>query len=223
MRPGLRLMLLLLAWMSSATVSAQAVGRTDVKDLPEGWAKLVSYDTKGLTLDGGRDNIPVQGMAFLNKSREALLIVESSVGGHGRNVSWNTMKCPATRDGYFTNDYGSTQTHRNTRCLVVNTKYASKTYLSEVSPQTAVAVEKEGLRFDRGLLLRTWSGVHGGTYLRVYLLGKQSVSQAGSAKEGASNVDQTLVDFGESLQKLVYDSTFSMNGNLSLQLLNTIK
>ncbi len=220
-----RLFLLLAFLGAQGGVLAQAVGRTNVVELPGGWTELVAYDSKGLSLNGGEKHIPMQGMAFLNASRNMLLIVESTAtGNNGRSVSWVSMKCPQPKADYFTNDYGANQTPRDTRCLVVNTKYSSKSYLAEVSPQTAEAIEKQGLRFEKGQLIRTWSGIKGGSFLKVYFF-KTSAFQTGSgaAKSGEVGVDPALIAFGESLQQLVYDSTLSLSGNLSFQLLNTIK
>lgn len=206
-------------------VLAQSVGRTKITELPEGWTELVAYDSKGLTLNGGEKHIPMQGMAFLNASRTMLLVVESTLSGNnGRSVNWLSMKCPQSKADYFTNDYGANQTPRDTRCLVVNTKYSSKKYLSEVSPETAAAVEKQGLRFEKGQLIRTWSGIKGGSFLKVYFFKTSAFqTESGAAKGGEASVDPALIAFGESLQQLVYDSTLSVGGNLSLQLLNTIK
>ena len=134
------------------------------------------------------------------------------------------MKCPPARVDYFTNDYGSNQTNKNARCLVINTRYASKTYISEISSPAAQALEKEGLRFERGQMVRTWSGIRGGSYLKIYLL-KTTDFDVGPAseKDDFSKVPKTLIAFGESMQQLVYDATLSLGGNLSLQLLNSIK
>ncbi|WP_411881810.1 hypothetical protein [Polaromonas sp. YR568] len=223
MNPLVRLLVLLAAFVSQG-VFAQAVGRTEIKDLPEGWVTLVTYDKKGLSLDSGTAHIPMQASVFLNKSRDMLMVVESTVGGHSKNVNWITMKCPAVRAGYFTNDYGSNTKNLDTRCLVVNTRYSDKKYLEGISPEAAAAVEKENLKFDKGHLIRAWSGVRGGTYLKVYLFKTSAFKiESATGKEDASGVDQSLVDFGESLQKAVYDSTLSLGGGLSLQLLNTIK
>lgn len=220
-----RLFFLLALLGAQSGVLAQSVGRTKVADLSGGWTELVAYDSKGLSLNGGEKHIPMQGMAFLNASRNMLLIVESTAtGNNGRSVSWVSMKCPQPKADYFTNDYGANQTPRDTRCLVVNTKYSSKSYLAEVSPQTAEAVEKQGLRFEKGQLIRTWSGIKGGSFLKVYFFKTSAFqTESGTAKGGEAGVDPALIAFGESLQQLVYDSTLSLSGNLSLQLLNTIK
>lgn len=210
--------------LASSSVFAQSVGRTEIKDLPDGWVTLVTYDMKGLILDNGMSHIPMQASVFLSKSRDMLMVVESTVGGNGKNVNWITMKCPPVRAGYFTNDYGANTNSRDTRCLVVNTKYSDKKYLEGINPQVAAAVEKENLKFDKGQLIRAWSGVRGGTYLKVYLFKTSAFkTESTTGKEEASGVDQSLVAFGESLQKAVYDSTLSLGGGLSLQLLNTIK
>ncbi|MGH6637056.1 MAG: hypothetical protein ACREXN_12240 [Polaromonas sp.] len=223
MNSAVRLIFFLALLISQNIVLAQSIGRTEVKDLPDGWTQLVAYDKKGLSLDNGMAYMPTQEAVFLNKPRNMLLIVESTVGGHGR-VSWVSMKCPEIKQNYFTNDYGTNQNRRDTRCLVLNARFSSKTYLTEVYPQAAAAVEKEGLRFEKGQLIRTWSGVPSGTYLKVVLL-KTSTIQTESTlgNQGESGVERALVDFGESLHKLVYDSTLSLSGNLSLQLLNSIK
>ena len=225
MKVLVRLLLIVTFLAAQNNVLAQSVGRTKITELPGGWTELVAYDSKGLSLNSGEKHMAMQGMAFLNASHSMLLIVEGTLGGNnGSNVSWVSMKCPQPRVDYFTNDYGSNQTPRDTRCLVVNTKYSSKTYLSEVSPQTADAVEKQGLRFEKGQLVRTWSGIRGGSFLKVYFF-KTSAFQAesGTAKGGGAGIDPALIAFGESLQQLVHDSTLSVSGNLSLQLLNTIK
>ena len=223
MRAARRLISLLAILAFQNIVWAQSVGRAEVKDLPDGWTQLVAYDMKALTLDGGRDQIPQRGTAFLNKPRNMLLIVESTAG-HRKTIHWVTMKCPEIRDGYFTNDYGTNQNSRDTRCLVVNAKYSDKKYLATVSPQTAEAVEREGLRFDKGQLIRTWIGIKSGSYLKIYLFKTSAFqTESTSGKDGPSDVDQSLIAFGESLQKLAYESILSVNGNLSLQLLNAIK
>jgi hypothetical protein len=209
---------------SQANAAAQTVGRTEIKDLPEGWTQLVAYDKKGLVVDGGQDDIPMKGGAFLNRSLGMLMVVDSSSAGHGRTIRWVTMKCPPSRIDYFTNDYGSNQTGSNTRCLVINARYASKTYIAEISPPAAQALEKEGLRFDKGQMVRAWSGVRGGSYLKIYLL-KTTEFNVGNSfeKDEFSKVSKSLIAFGESMQQLVYDATLSLGGNLSLQLLNSIK
>ncbi len=205
-------------------VGAQQVGRAEIRDLPDGWTQLVAYDMKGLSIDGGIDNIPMAGAAFSNKSRGMLLIVESTLSGYRKTVNWVSMKCPASRSNYFTNDYGANQNSRDTRCLVVNAKYADKKYLATVSPQTAAAVDKEGLQFEKGQLIRTWSGIKSGSYLKLFLFKTSAFEPATTAgKDEGTGVDQALIAFGEALQKLVYDSTLSLSGNLSFQLLNTIK
>ncbi|MDP3172655.1 MAG: hypothetical protein Q8M91_20245 [Polaromonas sp.] len=215
----------LLAFLAFHTApGAQQVGRVEVKDLPDGWTQLVSYDMKGLSIDGGIGNIPMTGAAFSNKSLGMLLIVESTQSGYNKTVNWVSMKCPASRPHYFTNDYGANRNSRDTRCLVVNAKYADRKYLATASPQTAAAVDKEGLQFDKGQLIRTWSGVKSGSYLKLFLFKTSAFELATTAgKEEGTGVDQALIAFGESLQKLVYDSTLSMSGNLSLKLFNTIK
>ncbi len=215
---------LLLFLALHAVAGAQQVGRAEIKDLPDGWTQLVAYDMKGLSIDGGSDNIPMAGAAFSNKSRDMLLIVESTVSGYRKTVSWVSMKCPESRNNYFTNDYGANKNSRDTRCLVVNARYADKKYLATVSPQTAAAVEKEGLRFDKGQLVRTWSGIKSGSYLKLFLFKTSAFEPTATAgKDEGTGVDQALIAFGESLQKLVHDSTLSLGGNLSFQLLNTIK
>ena len=208
------------ALLSSPQIGfAQSVGRTEVKDLPQSWRRLVTYEKKGLSLDSGTSYIPMEGGAFVNGAGDMLLIVESTTGGNSKNVNWVTMKCPAPRNNYFTNDYGSNQTPRDTRCLVVNTRYSDKTYLEQVSPQTAVAVTKENLKFESGQLIRAWSGLRGGTFLKVFLFKTSSIKMA----SGANATEQELVALGESLQKAVYDSTLSISGSISLELLNTIR
>jgi hypothetical protein len=217
-----RLLLLLMALVSQVAL-AQSVGRTDVKDLAANWEQIAAYDMKGLAIDGGMTHMPMQGMVFLNKPHGMLLIVESTTGGRGK-INWVSMKCPATRENFFTNDYGSNQARRDTQCVVANAKFSSKTYLAEVSPQAAEAVEKQGLRFEKGQLVRAWSGVSGGTYLKVYVFSTSTFKiEAAADKESASGVNQALVSFAEALHKAVYDSTLSLGGNLSLQLLNTLK
>jgi hypothetical protein len=218
-----RLFLLLTALISQG-VLAQGVGRTEVKDLAASWEQLASYDMKGLSLDGGVQHMPMQGMVFLNKPDGMLLIVESTRGGHGKTISWVSMKCPLTRENFFTNDYGSNQAPRNTQCVVANAKFSSKTYLAEVSPQAAEAVEKQGIRFEKGQLVRTWSGISGGAYLKVYVFSASTFNvEATAEKESKSGVNEALVAFAEALHKTVYDSTLSLGGNLSLQLLNNLK
>jgi hypothetical protein len=215
---------LLVATLISQGVLAQSVGRTDVKDLAAPWEQLAAYDTKGLSLDGGIKRIPMQGLVFLNKPDGLLLIVESTTAGHGNTVNWVSMKCPPTRENFFTNDYGSNQASRDTQCLVANAKFSSKTYLAEVSPQAAEATEKQGLRFEKGQLVRAWSGVSRGTYLKVHVFSTSAFRVADPAsKESTSGVNEALVAFGEALHKAVYDSTQSLSGNLSLQLLNNLK
>ena len=224
MNAATRIVCCVLVALASSGVFAQSVGRTEIKDLPDGWVTLVTYDMKGLNVNSGTSHVPMQASVFLNKSRDILMVVESTVGGHGKNLNWLTMKCPPVRAGYFTNDYGSNTTRVETRCLVVNTQYSDKKYLESISPQVAAAVDKENLKFDKGHLIRAWSGVRGGTYLKVYLFKTSAFkTESTSGKEEASGVDQSLVAFGESLQKAVYDSTLSLGGGLSLQLLNTIK
>jgi hypothetical protein len=224
MTAAARIVCCVLVALASSGVFAQSVGRTEVKDLPDGWVRLVTYDMKGLNVNSGTAHVPMQASVFLSKSRDMLMVVESTVGGHGKNLNWLSMKCPPVRAGYFTNDYGSNTTRIETRCLVVNTQYSDKKYLESISPQVAAAVDKESLKFDKGHLIRAWSGVRGGTYLKVYLFKTSAFkTESTSGKEEASGVDQSLVAFGESLQKAVYDSTMSLGGGLSLQLLNTIK
>ncbi len=219
-----RLFSLLVCLAFHAAPGAQQVGRTEIKDLPDGWTQLVAYEMKGLSINGGIGNIPMAGAAFANKSGGMLLIVESTASGYNRTVNWVSMKCPASKPHYFTNDYGTDQNSRDTRCLVVNAKYADKKYLATVSPQTAAAVDKAGLQFDKGQLIRTWSGIKSGSYLKLFLFKTSAFEPTTTAgKEEGTGVDQALIAFGESLQKLVYDSTLSMSGNLSLQLFNTIK
>ena len=219
MKPIARL-LVLLAVLTSQSVLAQSVGRTEVKNLPEGWRQLAVFELKGLTLDSGtKQNIPMQGGAFVNAEGSMLLLVESTTAGHGATVKWVTMKCPASRVNYFTNDYGANQSARDTRCLVVNARYSDKKYLAGVSPQAASAVEKENLKFEKGQLIRAWSGLSGGTYLKVYLFKNSPIKTT----SGVNASEEELIAFGESLQKAVYDSTLSLGGGLSLQLLNTIK
>lgn len=218
MNPLVRLLVLLAAFASQG-VFAQAVGRTEIKDLPDGWKQLAIYELKGLSLNSGTKYIPMQGGVFLSGSRDMLLVVESTTGGNSASVNWVTMKCPASRENYFTNDYGANQNPRDTRCLVVNARYSDKKYLEGVSPEAASAVEKEKLKFERGHLIRTWSGLSGGTYLKVYLFKTSPLKVA----SGANANEQELIAFGEALQKAVYDSTLSLGGGLSLQLLNTIK
>jgi hypothetical protein len=218
MNPFFRLLVLLAAFAAQG-VFAQSIGRTEVKDLPEGWRQLTTYELKGLSLNSGTKHIPMQGGAFVSGSGNMLLVVESTTGGNSMGVNWLTMKCPASRENYFTNDYGANQSARDTRCLVVNARYSDKKYLEGVSPQAASAVEKENLKFEKGQLIRAWSGLSGGTYLKVYLF-KNSPFKTAS---GANASEQELVALGESLQKAVYDSTLSLGGGLSLQLLNTIK
>jgi hypothetical protein len=215
----------LAAFVWHGVAGAQAVGRAEIKDLPGGWTQLVSYDLAGLTVNAGEKSIAMEGKAFLNSQRNMLLVVESTSSGNNRPLSWNTMKCPEARPNYFTNDYGSNQTKRETQCLVVNTRYSSKTYLAENYPQVASALEKNGnLRFESGQLVRTWSGIRTGSYLKI-LLFKTSPFQleAGGAKESSMGVDASLIAFGESLHQLAYESTSSVSGNFSLQLVNTIK
>ncbi len=218
-----RLFLLLIALVSQGA-SAQSVGRTEIKNLSSSWEQLTLYDMKGLSLDGGMQHIPMQGMVFLNRPDGMLLIIESTLGGHGKAVKWVSMKCGLTRENFFTNDYGSNQAPWNTQCVVANAKFSSKTYLAEVSPQAAEAVEKQGLRFEKGQLIRTWSGVSSGTYLKVYVFSASSFKVETTAeKESRSGVNEALVAFAEALHKAVYDSTLSLGGNLSLQLLNQLK
>jgi hypothetical protein len=218
-----RLLLLLTALISQG-VSAQAIGRTEIKDLSASWEQLISYEMRGLSLDGGMKHIPMQGMVFLNKPDGMLLIVESTLGGNSKTVSWVSMKCPPTRENFFTNDYGSNLASRNAQCVVANTRFSSKTYLAEVSPQAAEAVEKQGLRFEKGQLVRTWSGISGGTYLKVYVFSASTFKvEAAADKESRSGVNEALVAFAEALHQAVYDSTLTLGGNLSLQLLNNFK
>jgi hypothetical protein len=219
MKPVVRLLVLLAAFASQG-IFAQSVGRTEIKDLPKGWRQLATYELKGLSVDSGtKQNIPMQGSTFVSEAGNMLLVIESTTGGHRTTLKWLTMKCPASRENYFTNDYGSNQSPRDTRCLVVNARYSDKKYLEQVSPQAASAVKEENLKFEKGQLVRTWSGLSGGTYLKVYLF-KNSPFKTAS---GADASEQELVTFGESLQKAVYDSTLSLGGELPLQLLNTIK
>ena len=178
MKAAVRL-LVLLAGLVSHVAFSQTVGRPEVKDLPDVWTQLVAYELKGLNINNGLERIPMRGAVFLGKSRDMLLVIESTVGGHSKNVNWVTMKCPAARPGYFTNDYGTNTNSRDTRCLVVNTRYSDKKYLEEIAPMAAKAVEQESLRFDKGQLVRAWSGIHNGTYLKVFLF-KTSVIKIGA-------------------------------------------
>lgn len=204
-------------------VMAQAVGRAEIQDLPQGWSQLVAYDKAGLSVNGGQSRIAIEGKAFLDSQRAMLLVIESTSSAHTGPIDWVSMKCPEKRPNYFTNDYGSSQIKRETQCLVVNSRYSSRTYLAENYPQVAVAVESAQLRFEKGQLVRTWSGVRSGSYMKVALF-KNAPPQANSVpKEGGADLEAALVAFGESLHKLVYDSTSSVSGNLSLQLLNTLK
>lgn len=209
---------------SHANSWGQSVGRTEITNLPDGWTLLTKYELKGLSINGGMQNIPMEGGAFLNKSKDMLLIVESTVSGRPGKVNWVSMKCPKTREGYFTNDYSSNQNSRDTQCLVLNTRYADKNYLTTVAAPVALAIEKEGLRFDKGQLIRGWTGGSYGAFVKVYLF-KTSAFDIGAAsvKSDESGVEQSLIDFGELLQKQIYESTLSLGGKLSLQLLNTVK
>jgi len=207
---------------AGSVVNAEAVGRTDFDSSNAPWIPLTQSQSS-LKFNGGEHSVAMETKAFYlagpGTEPIAVLVLTSTDGGNRSGVRWVSETCPQARSKFFTDDFDSAQNPRSRQCLVVNSAFATTSYLKPDS-EIALAAASKGLTlFKSGYSIRSVYGAHGGTLLRVNLMTNRKFVGLPNVQPKAEDTHGTpdaLVAWGEALQKSVEDSVLSLSGRLVL-------
>ncbi|MCR6475144.1 hypothetical protein NU688_03155 [Variovorax sp. ZS18.2.2] len=206
----------------AGSASAESIGRTEFDPSGLPWIQLTQYESS-LKFNGGEHRIAMETKVFYlagpGPEPMAVLVLTSTEGGNRRSVDWVSETCPPARPKFHTEDFGTNQTARTRQCLVVNSAFATMSYLKPDSELVRAAAEKGIALFKSGYSIRSVYGANGGTLLRVNLMTNRKFAGLPQVKPQAEDrheAPEPLVAWGEALQKNVEASVLSMSGRFVL-------